>query len=82
MGAYEYGSYLLILPHLNITSAGTNILLSYTTTLSGSYRLQASTNLSTWTDLNTNGPFASSTNISQTISRQGFNLRYFRLLIQ
>jgi hypothetical protein len=34
------------------------------------------------TDLNTNGPFGSATNLSQTISQQGFNRRYFRLLAQ
>ena len=82
IGAFEYGSYLLILPTLNIAPAGTNMMLTYTTTLTGAYRLQASTNLSAWTDLITNGPFASPTNLTQTISKQGFKNRYFRLLIQ
>jgi len=82
MGAYEYGSYLLVIPYLNITSTASNVLLTFTAYPSISYDLQASTNLSAWTDLNTNGPFASSTNISQTISKQGLNLRFFRLLAQ
>src|ERR1019366_6910582 len=41
-----------------------------------------STNVITWTDLNTNGPFASATNVSQAISNQGFKNRFFRLLVQ
>lgn len=83
IGAYEYGSYQqLFIPYLNITSIAGNVLLSFTASPSSSYRLQASTNLSTWTDLNTNGPFSSSTNISQAIDKQGLNLRFFRLLVQ
>ncbi len=82
MGAYEYGSYPLLNPYLGLTPAGTSVLLSFTATPPNVYRLQASTNLTIWTDLNTNGPFASATNISQTISLQGFKARYFRLLVQ
>jgi hypothetical protein len=82
IGAYEYGSYQAGVLQLNITATKTNILLSFTATPPNAYRLQASTNLTTWTDLNTNGPFASATNINQTISQQGFNRRYFRLLVQ
>jgi hypothetical protein len=82
MGAYEYGSYQPGVLLLNVTSATNNVLLTYITALPGSYRLQASTNLTTWIDLNTNGPFSSVTNISQTISQQGLNVRFFRLLVQ
>jgi hypothetical protein len=82
MGAYEYGSYLQGVVELNITSATNNVLLTYITSLPGSYRLQASTNLTSWVDLTTNGPFASATNLSQTVSQQGLNLRFFRLLVQ
>jgi hypothetical protein len=82
IGAYEYGSYQPIILYLNTASTAGNVLLSFTASPSNSYRLQASTNLSTWTDLNTNGPFPNSTNISQTISKQGLNLRFFRLLVQ
>jgi hypothetical protein len=82
MGAYEYGSYQLITLCLNTASASSNVLISFTASMSGSYRFQASTDLSTWTDLITNGPFACSTNISQPISQQGFNLRFFRVLVQ
>ena len=82
MGAYEYGSYLLVIPSLNILANTTNILLSFIASPPSVYRLQASTNLSTWTDLNTNGPFASPTNISQTISPQGIGRCFFRLRVQ
>ena len=82
MGAYEYGSYRPGVLILNITSTTNNVVLTYITALPGSYRLQASTNLTTWIDLNTNGPFSIATNISQTISTQGFNTRFFRLLVQ
>ena len=82
MGAFEYGSVALATPVLNITSTSTNVLLSFTASPPSSYRLQASTNLITWTDLNTNGPFASATNVSQAISNQGFKNRFFRLLVQ
>ena len=82
MGAFEYGSYQPVNPYLNITSVAGNILLSFTASPPNLYFLQASTNLSTWSNLNTNGPFPVSTNISQTISQQGFNPRFFRLLVQ
>jgi hypothetical protein len=82
VGAYEYGSYQLVIPYLNITSTASNVLLTFTAYPSISYDLQASTNLSTWIDLNTNGPFASSTNVTQTISKQGLNPQFFRLLVQ
>jgi hypothetical protein len=82
MGAYEYGSYPLIIPTLNITAAPSNALLSFTASMPQLYRLQSSTDLNNWTDLNTNGPFANPTNVSQTVSLQGYDYRFFRLLVQ
>ena len=82
MGAYEYGSVPLVTPVLNITATAGYVLLSFTASPPSVYRLQTSTNLTTWTDLNTLGPFASPTNIKQPINQQGFNRRYFRLLVQ
>jgi len=32
--------------------------------------------------LSTNGPFATATNVSQTISQQGLDRQFFRLLLQ
>jgi hypothetical protein len=87
MGAYEYGSYLLGVPtgapgYLNLAANPNYFLLSFTTPAAKTARLQASTNLITWSDLTTNGPFATATNISQTISQQSFSQRFFRLLLQ
>ena len=87
MGAYEYGSYLLGVPtgvpgNLNFAASANYYLLSFTAAASKTCRLQASTNLITWTDLNTNGPFATATNISRTIGKQGFKTCFFRLLVQ
>ncbi len=87
IGAYEYGSYplgshLLTGPSMSITAIATDVLVSFTASPSSVYRLQASTNLTTWTDLTTYGPFASPTNISQTITRLAFDRFYFRLAVQ
>ena len=82
MGAYEFGASQPGALQLNIAPTTGAVVLSFLTSVPGSYHLQASTNLTTWTDLTTYGPFASATNISQTISRQAFNALYFRLLVQ
>jgi hypothetical protein len=87
MGAYEYGSYLAGIPtgvpgSLTLTANANDFLLTYTAPASKTCRLQASTNLITWSDLSTNGPFATATNISQTISQEGLAPRFFRLFLQ
>lgn len=82
MGAYEYGGVPSTVPYLYLSLNGTNVMLSFAAFPPSTYRLQYSTNLSTWADMTTNGPIAISTNISQIVSRQGFNQRYFRLLVQ
>ena len=45
MGAYEYGPYQPFILYLNTAPTAGNVLLSFTASLPGSYRLQASTNL-------------------------------------
>ncbi len=87
MGAYEYGSYLLGVPtgapgYLSLTAYANYLLLTFTTTAAKTCFLQASTNLINWSDLSTNGPFATATNISQTINRQAPDHWFFRLLLQ
>jgi hypothetical protein len=62
--------------------SSTNAVLSFVAVPPSTYYLQRSTNLTTWVNLSTNGPIAVSTNISQTISKQGINRCYFRLLMQ
>ncbi len=82
MGAYESSASQPEALQLNIAPATGAVVLSFLTSAPGLYHLQASTNLTVWTDLNTYGPFAGATNISQTISRQPFNALYFRLKVQ
>jgi hypothetical protein len=86
-GAYEYGSYQLGPPagvpgHLNIAATADCLLVTFTCNPASGFRLQVSTNLSTWADLSTNSPFASSTNITQTVKRQDFNRCFFRMRMQ
>ena len=83
MGAYEYGASATPpnLVVLNIVAAANNVTINYTTSQAGLFRLQASTNLTTWIDLDTR-VFATPTNFSETISQQGFQSRYFRLVVQ
>jgi hypothetical protein len=82
MGAYEFGATQPGALQLNIAPTTGSVVLSFLTSVPGLYHLQASTNLTVWSDLNTYGPFAGATNISQTISRQAFNALYFRLKVQ
>lgn len=81
IGAYEYGSSPLNVLELTLPTNNT-LQLSFTATGSSVCVLQGSTDLFDWINLSTNGPFASPTNISQTISLEGFPTRYFRLKIQ
>ena len=46
------------------------------------YRLQASTDLLSWVDITTNGPFAGVTCVTNTVTAQGWNRRFFRLVLQ
>jgi hypothetical protein len=82
MGAYEFGAAQAGALQLNIAPTTGSVVLSFLTSAPGLYHLQASTNLTVWTDLTTYGPFTGATNISQTISRQAFNALYFRLRVQ
>ncbi|MEI9864120.1 MAG: choice-of-anchor Q domain-containing protein [Limisphaerales bacterium] len=81
VGAFEYGSHPADVPYLNIASTSGILTLSFTAAPSKIYVLQSSANFSTWANLNTNGPYATSTNINQTISTQGSDVRFFRLLV-
>ena len=82
IGAYEYGSTLPGGPNLAVSASGTNVVVSFAAFPPYSYRLQCSTDLKSWSDLCTNGPVGTSTNISQTVSKQGFNSCFFRLRMQ
>ncbi len=88
MGAYEYGSFQQLgspvgVPgYLSLNTSANYYLLSFTTAAATTWRLQTSTNLITWNDLNTNGPFVSPTNVCQIFSRKSFDHSFFRLLMQ
>ena len=69
-------------PQMNLSSGANGVTLCITAFPTNTYRLQTSTNLSSWTDWMTNGPFATLTNINQTINGQAPPLQFFRLLVQ
>ena len=83
IGAYEYGSYpAFINPSLNMLPLRGNLVLSFTAVPSHTYYVQASADLSSWTDLITNGPIATSTNIYEIINEQPAGSHFFRLFVQ
>jgi hypothetical protein len=82
VGAYEFGSYVFSAPVLNIVCLTNYAVISYTAYPSNYYRLQSSTNLTSWTDLSTNGWFSSPTNVIQSINQQGWKQRFFRVRLQ
>ncbi len=84
IGAYEfyYPTQAVLVARLNMVSAANCVGLNFTAFPINTYQLQASTNLLTWFDLETNGPFASVTNVNRTYSPQGPEQRFFRLLLQ
>lgn len=84
MGAVEYYALGIPQPEISATKANGNLILGFTAYASASYRLQASSNLVSWVDLETNGPFASviMININQTVSTSDRSYRFFRLLVQ
>jgi len=82
-GAYEYGSYQPNMPlALNLSVKGNTLQLAFTALATNVYRLQMSTDLHTWSDLNTNGPFAGDTILTHTINPQDYSRCFFRLLKQ
>jgi hypothetical protein len=84
IGAYEfyYPTQAVLVARLNMAPAANGIGLNFTAFPINTYRLQASTNLLTWFDLETNGPFASVTNVNRTYRPPGPDHRFFRLLLQ
>ena len=84
IGAYEfyYPTQAVLAARLNMAPVANWVGLNFTAFPINTYRLQASTNLLTWFDLETNGPFASVTNVNRTFSPQGSDHRFFRLLLQ
>ena len=82
IGAYEYGSAASEIPYLNLSGTSGNLMLSFSAFPTNTYYLQSSTNLVTWINVSTNGPFAGGTYVSQPVSNQGLNHCFFRLLLK
>jgi hypothetical protein len=82
IGAVEYYASNIPPPQIRAGQANGNFMLQFTAYPPASYRLQASSNLSSWIDLETNGPFASVTNVNLSVSTSGWSYRFFRLLVQ
>jgi uncharacterized repeat protein (TIGR02543 family) len=82
IGAVEFGSTVSAVPYLYATPGGESVMLTFAAFPPNSYRLQCSSDLVHWTDLSTNGPIAISTNVCETISKQGPDCRFFRLRVQ
>lgn len=81
VGAYEYASQPFgASGYLNLNPAGANsLLLTFSAYPPNSYRLQYSTNLLTWSDVRTNGPFVSPAIVSQSLNQTG-NHGFYRVV--
>lgn len=84
IGAYEYypPNQAVHIAQLSLGPTANGVSLDFTAFPINIYRLQASSNLVSWFDVETNGPFSSVTNVNQTFGTQGANPRFFRLLLQ
>jgi hypothetical protein len=82
IGAYEYGSAASEIPYLNLSGTSGNLMLSFSAFPTNTYYLQFSSNLVTWINVSTNGPFAGGTYVSQPVSQPGLNHCFFRLLLK
>jgi hypothetical protein len=79
-GAYEYGSHPL--PWLDLAAAPGAMQLNFSANPGFTYYLQCSSNLINWTDIETNGPFATYTNLTSSYSTQIGSHWFYRLLMQ
>ena len=84
IGAVEYGSAATSVLLLNISATSTSVTLSFLGVHqpAESCYLQYSTNLMTWQNLGTNGPYAVPTYISQTVNQPNAGRCFFRVLEQ
>jgi hypothetical protein len=85
MGAFEFygANQVVYLPLVkNLALSGKNVVLTFTVNPCSIYHLQTSTDLRSWTDLETNGPIASPTTFARTISTQGALRQFYRVWFQ
>lgn len=82
IGGYEFHSNQTELPQLGISSAPGAVTLTFEAYPGTTYRLQACETFSPpWTDLETIGPFANTTQVTRSISVSGSTPRFLRLEI-
>ena len=79
-GAYQY-IVTPLAPMLQIVDGTNSVAISFAATATNIYTLQSSTDLKTWVNVSTNGPFGYSTNFSQIHNKQDA-AQFFRLWMQ
>ena len=78
IGAYEFYSDQIDIPSLSIVSVTNSVVVSFQAHPLGVYHLLTSSNLISWTDSGTFGPYNGSTNVSWSVSGAG---GFFRLML-
>jgi hypothetical protein len=68
--------------NFNLTASAPNLFLNFTASPPFTYHLQSSTNLTSWSDVETIGAFSSPSNITRTISPAGIARKFFRVWYQ
>ena len=81
MGAYERQNASSQSPVLQLTRDGSALKLSFQAQANVTYVLQYSTTLTSWTDMETIGPFPNASQVNRTIPLNGPSLRFYRLFI-
>jgi hypothetical protein len=79
-GAYQYIA-IPQTPTLQIGTSTNSVVIAFAATATNVYVLQSSTDLKTWINVSTNGPFGYSTNFSENITQPGA-AKFFRLWMQ
>jgi hypothetical protein len=81
IGAYEYGA-AVAAPSLAMVSGAGGMGVSFTALPTFTYRVQASTDLKTWTDVSTIGPVAAETSTNQMVTPVKNGQCFFRVVMQ
>jgi hypothetical protein len=81
IGAYEFYSNQIDVPVLSLTPVTNTLVLRFPAYPLGLYHLLTSSNLITWTDSETFGPFDGPTNVSQIVNNQNGSVGFYRLLL-
>jgi hypothetical protein len=82
MGALELNASPIQRPILTINRPGNNVRLNFGAQAGGTYVLQGSTTLTTWSDLEVIGPYGIDTQVNRTNSLYFPAIEFFRLRVQ